>query len=64
MIGQKEKQLDVRAVSDLLHALALPEDGKGIAIAVNDMVVSRSQWLQHALHDDDRIEIVRAVQGG
>ena len=64
LIGQEEKQLDVRAVSDLLDALALPEDGKGIAIAVNDAVVSQSRWQEHALHDGDRIEIVRAVQGG
>jgi sulfur carrier protein len=63
-IGQEEKQLDVRAVSDLLHALALPKDGKGIAIAVNDVVVSQSRWQEHELRDGDHIEIVRAVQGG
>ena len=63
-IGQEKKSLDVRAVSDLLKALSLPEDGKGIALAVNDAVVSRSRWLEHELRDGDRIEIVRAVQGG
>ncbi len=63
-IGQENKSLDVRAVSVLLKALALPENGKGIAIAVNDTVVSRSRWLEHELRDGDRIEIVRAVQGG
>jgi sulfur carrier protein len=63
-IGQEKKNIDVRAVSDLLKALTLPEDGKGIAIAVNDAIVSRSQWHTYQLHEADRIEIVRAVQGG
>jgi sulfur carrier protein len=63
-IGQEKKSFEVRAVSDLLKALTLPEDGKGIAIAVNDAIVSRSQWQTHPLQDGDRIEIVRAVQGG
>jgi sulfur carrier protein len=63
-IGQEKKNMDVRAVSDLLNTLTLPEDGKGIAIAVNDTVVSRSRWQEHELRDGDHIEIVRAVQGG
>jgi sulfur carrier protein len=63
-IGQEKKDIDVRAVDDLLKALTLPEDGKGIAIAVNESVVSRSQWHIYQLQDGDRIEIVRAVQGG
>jgi sulfur carrier protein len=63
-IGQEQKNLDVRVTGDLLKALTLPEDGKGIAIAVNDAVVSRSRWQEHLLCDGDHIEIVRAVQGG
>jgi sulfur carrier protein len=63
-IGLDKKVLDVRAVSDLLKALSLSEDGKGIAIAVNDAVVSRSRWQEHELREGDHIEIVRAVQGG
>jgi sulfur carrier protein len=63
-IGQEKKNIDVRAVGDLLRALTLPEDGKGIAIAVNETVVSRSRWQEHELRDGDHVEIVRAVQGG
>ena len=36
----------------------------GIAAAVNDRVVPRSTWASVTLHDDDRVEIVTAVQGG
>lgn len=63
-IGGRNEALEAQCVNDLLLALNLPQDGRGIAIAVNDAVVSRSRWLVHELHDGDRIEIVRAVQGG
>ncbi len=64
LIGREKRMLDVRNVCDLLKVLMLPEDGKGIAIAVNDAVVSRSRWQEHELNEGDYIEIVRAVQGG
>jgi sulfur carrier protein len=63
-IGQEKKNIDVRSVGDLLQALTLPKDGKGIALAINDAVISKSRWQEHELRDGDRIEIVRAVQGG
>ncbi len=64
IIGGEEKEIKARSVSDLLTELHLPEDGRGIAIAINDAVVSRSRWLEYELREGDRIEIVRATQGG
>ncbi len=64
IIGGELRELQARYVSDLGTALGLSPDGKGIAIAVNDTVVSRSRWQEHELRDGDHIEIVRAVQGG
>jgi sulfur carrier protein len=37
---------------------------KGVAVAVNDMVVPKQKWNETILKDNDSIEIVRAVQGG
>jgi sulfur carrier protein len=37
---------------------------KGLAVAVNDEVVPRSRWDATALHDDDRVEVLTASQGG
>ena len=42
----------------------LDTDPAGIAVAVNDRVVRRSLWTEHKLLEGDRVEIVRAVQGG
>ncbi|WP_328909705.1 sulfur carrier protein ThiS [Streptomyces sp. NBC_00234] len=36
----------------------------GVAAAVNETVVPRSQWSSTALADGDRVEVLTAVQGG
>ncbi|GJE54136.1 MULTISPECIES: sulfur carrier protein ThiS [Methylobacterium] len=41
---------------------ALPAEG--IAIALNGRVVRRTDWAETPLSEGDRIEIVRAMQGG
>lgn len=38
--------------------------GTGVAAALNDEVVRRSAWESTTLRDDDRIEVLTAVQGG
>lgn len=49
-------------VSTLIERLAL--DARGVAVAVNDEVIRRSSWPERELEEGDRVEIVRAVQGG
>jgi len=39
-------------------------DFRGIAIAVNDSVIPKSEWIEHQLQENDRILIIRATQGG
>ena len=36
----------------------------GVAVAVNEAVVTRGDWDRTALADGDRVEILTAVQGG
>jgi sulfur carrier protein len=36
----------------------------GVAVAVNDAVVPRSQWATTRLAPGDRVEVLTAVQGG
>ncbi|WP_436756990.1 sulfur carrier protein ThiS [Streptosporangium sp. V21-05] len=36
----------------------------GVAVAVNDEVVSRGAWESTALAEADRVEVLTAVQGG
>jgi sulfur carrier protein len=51
-------------VRDLVSLRFGADAGKGIAVAVNGVVVVRSAWEDTALLDGDRVEIVTAVQGG
>jgi len=52
-------------VAELVGELdGIPQDGRGIAVAVDGEVVPRGAWAASALHDGARVEIVGAVQGG
>ena len=60
---------EVEAASDLSLEDLLKqylESGKldGIAVAVNGEVVPKGSWGERTLRADDRLEIIRAVQGG
>jgi sulfur carrier protein len=37
---------------------------KGIAVAVNNVVIQRSQWTSYLLQENDKILIVTATKGG
>jgi sulfur carrier protein len=37
---------------------------RGVAAAVNDAVVPRSEWAARVIAEHDRVEILTAVQGG
>ncbi|MER5440953.1 sulfur carrier protein ThiS [Streptomyces sp. NPDC002790] len=37
---------------------------KGVAAALNETVVPRTQWPATALSEGDRVEVLTAVQGG
>ncbi|WP_406266544.1 sulfur carrier protein ThiS [Streptomyces sp. NBC_00191] len=43
---------------------ALTTAPSGVAAAVNEAVVPRSQWSGTLLGDGDRVEVLTAVQGG
>lgn len=49
-------------LADLLRELGV--GATGIAVAVNERVVRRSTFDDHALNDGDAVEIIRAVAGG
>jgi sulfur carrier protein len=53
---------DGTTVDDVV--VQLGKGRKGVAVAVNDEVVSRSSWTTTQLAEDDRVEILTAAQGG
>ncbi len=57
--GQPRRVPEGTTLRDLLG-----EPAPGVAAAVNGQVVPARQWHHHRLQPGDRVEFVRAVQGG
>jgi sulfur carrier protein len=56
---------DVTAGFTVADAVRLITDNaRGIAVAVNGDVVTRSTWQSVTLTDGDKVEVLTAVQGG
>ena len=51
-------------IRDVLAALDIDPDARGIAVAVDAEVARRGEWGTRTLADGARVEIVGAVQGG
>ena len=51
-------------LATLLAELDVTPQTKGVAVAVNDELVPRANWASTPLQPNDRVEVVRAVQGG
>lgn len=44
--------------------LEIKNPGDGIAVAVNDTVITKSEWNKTQLKNKDNILIIKATQGG
>jgi sulfur carrier protein len=61
--GQNEP-LSAATLTALLSEKAIAPDARGVAVAINGMVVPRAAWPSTPLRAGDQVEIVRARQGG
>lgn len=41
-----------------------PGDTSGVAVAINESVISRPDWDDVVLSEDDTVEVIQAQQGG
>ncbi|MFI2348992.1 sulfur carrier protein ThiS [Streptomyces sp. NPDC019443] len=62
-VNGESRELATGTTLDTLVA-ALTAAPSGVAAAVNEAVVPRSQWSGTLLDDGDRVEVLTAVQGG
>ena len=53
-----------RTIHELLVDRGIDPTRPGIAVALNDEVIPRTQWEARALGDGDVIELITAMQGG
>jgi sulfur carrier protein len=65
MLNGKEIETALDITVETLLAQSLKTDARdGIAVAVNGEVVPKATWSQRRLQEGDKVEIIRAVQGG
>ena len=50
------------SISELLKQQNIPENG--IAVAINQQVISKSKWKTTYINNQDKIIIITATQGG
>lgn len=47
-----------------LQERGIDTDQRGIAVAVNAELVTRSEWERYPINEGDDIEVITAMQGG
>ena len=61
-INNKETKVKATSLQELATEISLPE--KGVAVAVNNRMVTRADWNHTAINDGDNIVVIKAVCGG
>ena len=61
---QKKEFNHLPSSLEVLMQLEAPGKSKGIAVAVNNLVIPKTSWADTMLRDKDSILIITATQGG
>lgn len=63
-VNHKSYVVDEACSVEQLLNLVLRQEAKGIAIAVNQNIVAKTNWSRHALRQGDQVTLIKATQGG
>ncbi len=55
---------NVLTLKKLIEEELKTAEPKGVAAAVNEMIIPKQKWEETIIKENDEIEIVHAVQGG
>ena len=61
-LNGQQHETSAQTVAELLQELQVPHSG--VAVAVNEQVVRRSEHTATSLREGDKVVVIRAVQGG
>lgn len=62
--GEPRRLAPGATVASVIELLDVASGARGVAVAVDGEVISRSRWPETELADGARIEVVAAIQGG
>jgi sulfur carrier protein len=60
---QNHQLKEVCSVEQML-AIVLSGQAKGVAVAVNQCIITKSDWSNHLLKEGDEVMLIKATQGG
>jgi sulfur carrier protein len=64
LVNNKPEELaEAATLLQLLTQVKL-SDRPGIAVAVNNSIISQNNWNNFKLNENDKITVIRATQGG
>ena len=63
LINSEQKDFSGKNISELVQSLQMTSTN-GIAMAVNEKVVPKNEWVKFRLNENDKILIIKATQGG
>ncbi len=62
--GERVEVRDGSTIADLVAALTLADEPKGVAVAVDRAVIPRSEWATTPARAGSLVEVVSAAAGG
>lgn len=62
IINSKETETSSQNLSELATELNLP--AKGVAVAINNQLITRAEWPSTSLKENDNVVVVKAACGG
>jgi sulfur carrier protein len=63
-INQQLHQLKDTCSVEQMLSIVLSGEARGIAVAINQTIVSKSDWSGYLLKEGDQIMLIKATQGG
>ncbi len=63
-VNGKSRPYRGETVREVVAAIGLDPERKGLAVAINASVMPRARWAEARLEPGDRVEIVQAKAGG
>lgn len=63
-INNQNHHLNEACSIEQMLAAVISTGTDGLAIAVNQTIISKSAWPRHVLHPGDQVILIKATQGG
>ncbi len=60
--GKSEEIHEKTNLKELVDSML--NDSKGVAIAINDVVIPKAEWTEKNLNANDKVLFIKATQGG